>query len=250
MSNKIVIANWKMNPFSKKEAENILTQILKIKNNLKNTEIVICPPFPFLTIGEKLNRKNFSLGAQDVFEEKTGSFTGEVSSRMLSSLKVKYVILGHSERRALGETNKIVNKKILTSLKEKLLPIFCVGEKNRDSNGFYLAFIKHQIVECLASVPKNQIKNIIIAYEPIWAIGDKALHQASVDEFVEIQIFIKKVIADIYDIKTATKVKIIYGGSVHSSNALGFVQAGASGLLIGRNSLIPKKLSEIIKNIN
>lgn len=168
---KIVIGNWKMNPKKQKEARVIFDEIVKNNKGAKNIDIVICPPFPFLSIGDKLKVKNIKLGSQNVFEEMSGPYTGEVSPEMLLSLGVKYVILGHSERRALGETDKIINKKVLIALKSKLLPIICVGENTRDVNGFYLAFIKHQLIECLSSVPKNQIKNIIIAYEPVWAIG-------------------------------------------------------------------------------
>lgn len=246
---KIVVGNWKMNPLSLKEARVIFNDITKKINKLKDTEIVICPPFPFLLIGDKLKNKSIHLGAQNVFIEKMGPYTGEVSSHMLLSLGVKYVIIGHSERRALGDTDKIINKKVLTALKSKIIPIVCVGENTRDRNGFYLAFIKHQIIECLSSIPKNQVKNIIFAYEPVWAIGEKATHEATVDEFIEIQIFIKKIIADLYDMKTATSLRIIYGGSVNSSNAKGFIDSGAAGLLVGRDSLSPKKFGDIVKII-
>ena len=246
---KIVIGNWKMNPKKQKEARVIFDEIVKNNKGAKNIDIVICPPFPFLSIGDKLKVKNIKLGSQNVFEEMSGPYTGEVSPEMLLSLGVKYVILGHSERRALGETDKIINKKVLIALKSKLLPIICVGENTRDVNGFYLAFIKHQLIECLSSVPKNQIKNIIIAYEPVWAIGEKALHEATPSEFIEIQIFIKKVIADLYDMKTAILVSVIYGGSVHAYNAKEFINAGARGLLVGRDSVSPKKFSEIINVI-
>lgn len=244
---KIVVGNWKMNPISLKEARVIFNEIIKKSKGLKNVDIVLCPPFPFLFIGDKLKNKNVHLGAQNVFEEIDGAYTGKVSPKMLSSLGVKYVIVGHSECRALGDTNKIINRKIITALKANLLPILCIGESTRDSDGFYLAFVKHQIIECLENVSKNQIKNIIIAYEPIWAIGEKALHEASKEEFIEIQIFIKKIIADLYDIKTATATKIIYGGSVHPVNSKEFIEAGADGLLVGRDSLVPQKFSEIIK---
>lgn len=246
---KIIIGNWKMNPVSLKESQVIFNETLKISKGLKNIEIVICPPAPFLFVGNNLKLKNIKLGAQNVFEEIKGAYTGEVSPKMLSSLGVKYVIVGHSERRNLGETNKIINKKILATLKEKISPILCIGESTRDNNGFYLAFIKRQIIECLVNVPKAQIKNIIVAYEPIWAIGDNAIHEATKDEFIEIQIFIKKIIADIYDIKTVNTVKIIYGGSVHASNAKEFMDGGADGLLVGRDSLSPKKFKEIIEVI-
>jgi triosephosphate isomerase len=122
-----------------------------------------------------------------------------------------------------------------------------VGENNRDTNGFYLSFIKKQIEEGLKGVAKPQVKNIIIAYEPIWAIGSNALRVATPSEFLEIRIFIKKVIADMYDVKTANEVKIIYGGSVNPLNAESFIkEGGALGLLVGRDSLNKKKFSEII----
>jgi triosephosphate isomerase len=247
---KIIVANWKMNPLSLKEARVIFDKTLQLAKNSRNLELVICPPAPFLIIGEKLKSKNVFLGAQDVSQELVGPYTGEISPKMLSNLGVQCVILGHSERRALGESNVIINKKILTTLKTKLKIILCLGENSRDDNGFYLAFIKNQLVECLASVPKNQIKNIIIAYEPVWAIGEKAVHEASQEEFIEIQIFIKKIVADLYDLKTATSLKIIYGGSVYPSNTKNFIEAKVNGLLIGRNSLKLEKLMEIIKNIN
>ncbi len=249
---KIIVANWKMNPESLKEARVIFDNTIKNLKDLKLTkdiQVVICPPSPFLFIANNLKMKNVSLGSQNVFEEAKGAYTGKVSLKMVTSMGAKYIILGHSESRASGDTDRIINKKVLATLKAKLTPILCVGEKKRDDNGFYLAFIKHQLVECLSAVSKSQIKNIIIAYEPIWAIGSEALHEATEAEFVEIQIFIKKIISDIYDIKIASIVKIIYGGSVHSSNVLGFMEGGASGLLIGRDSLSPKKFGEIIKLI-
>jgi triosephosphate isomerase len=244
-----IIANWKMNPGTVKESQAIFNTVVKANKGIKNN-LIICPPYPFLFIGNNLKLKNISLGAQDVFEELDGAYTGEVSPKMLLSLGVKYVILGHSERRFLGDTNQIINTKILTTLKSKLKPILCIGEKTRDHNGFYLAFVKHQLIECLSEVPKAQVKNIIFAYEPVWAIGSKSLREATPEEFVEMKIFIKKIIADIYDLKTASLAKVIYGGSVNSLNAKNFIEASADGLLVGRDSLNPKKFQEIIKTIN
>jgi len=246
---KIIIANWKMNPKSIKEARGILKETLKEIKQTKGIEVVICLPFPFLSIVNGLKSKKITFGAQNIFPEPKGAFTGEVSLPMIQSLGAKYVILGHSERRKLGETNKIINKKVLATLKAKLTPILCIGESKRDEDGFYLAFLKHQLIECLTHVPRTQIKNIIIAYEPLWAIGGKARHIATEDEFTEIQIFIKKVISDLYDIKIASSIRVAYGGSVHPLNADNFILGGADGLLIGRDSLKPKKFGKIIRSI-
>ncbi|MFA6999650.1 MAG: triose-phosphate isomerase [Candidatus Paceibacterota bacterium] len=246
-TNKVIIANWKMNPHSKKEAEIIFKNISDSTKNLKNIEVIVCPPFPYLYLKEKIKNKKLKLGSQDVFSFQEGSYTGEVSIKMLKNLGVEYVIIGHSERRMIGDTNDIVNKKILVTLKSKINPIFCVGENVRDANGFYLSFIKKQIEEGLKGVIKSQIKNIIVAYEPVWAIGENASREATPSEFLEIKIFIKKIISDLYDIKTASDVRIIYGGSVHPMNASIFIkEGGALGLLVGRDSLSPNKFSEII----
>lgn len=245
--NKVIVANWKMNPHSKKEAEIIFKNISNSIKNLKNVEVIVCPPFPYLYIKEKIKNKKLKLGSQDVFSLQEGPYTGEVSVKMLKNFGVEYVIIGHSERRMIGDTNDIVNKKILITLKSKINPIFCVGENVRDANGFYLSFIKEQIEEGLKGVIKSQIKNIIIAYEPVWAIGADAKREATPSEFLEIKIFIKKIISDIYDIKTASGLRIIYGGSVHPMNASIFIkEGGALGLLVGRDSLSPNKFSEII----
>lgn len=245
---KIIVANWKMNPKSIKDALVILKGLLPLIKGTKNTDVIICPPFPFLSIYQKIKSKTLKLGAQNVAGEVEGPYTGEVSASMLRSFNVSYVIIGHSERRLMGEINTIVNKKILNALKGKLMPILCVGESKRDAEGFYLSFIKHQIIECLASVPKPQLKNIVIAYEPIWAIGKGAVREATPEEFTEIKIFIKKIISDLYDIKAANAIQIIYGGSVNTLNAESFLTlGGADGLLVGRDSLNPKKLGAIIK---
>jgi triosephosphate isomerase len=245
--NKLVIGNWKMNPQKKIDAEKIFKDISSSIKNIKNVDIVICPPFPFLFVKEKIKNIKIKLGSQDVYFEKEGSFTGEVSSLMLKNLGVTYIIIGHSERRLIGDTNSIINKKIITTLQSKMTPIFCVGENKRDINGFYLSYIKQQLEEGLKGVIKSQMKNIVFAYEPVWAIGSGSIRVAIPSEFIEIRIYIKKIIADMFDIKTANSVKIVYGGSVNPLNAESFIkEGGADGLLVGRDSLNPKKFCSII----
>jgi len=248
---KIVIANWKMNPQSLKEAEVLFGTVTKEMNKIKNIKVIICPPFPFLFISKKFKNKKIILGAQNVSENKEGSYTGEVSPLMLSSIGVKNVIVGHSERRKQGENNKIVNEKVLNLLKFKLSPILCIGESDRDHDGSYLSFIEGQLKDCLNGVSYSQMKNIIIAYEPIWAVGKDAVREATKEEFLEMKIFKKKIISDMYDSKIAHNISILYGGSVSPQNAKSFVQEGeADGLLVGRDSLNPKKFIAIINAVN
>lgn len=247
--NKVIIANWKMNPQTVKEAEVLFSKLSNEKKNNKKLDIIVCPPFPFLFLYKKLKIKNINLGIQNISKDPSGSFTGEVSLKMATDLGVSSVILGHSERREMGENNILINKKLINALKYKLLPILCIGEINRDNDGLYLAFIEKQIKGCLLNISKSQVKNIIIAYEPVWAIGVNAIGQMNGEQFVEMKIFIKKVISDIYDSKTAHSIRILYGGSVNSSNASVYIKSGADGLLIGRDSLNAQKFGLILNTI-
>lgn len=247
--NKLIIANWKMNPASEKEAEKLLISTANKIKTLKGIDLIVCPPFPFLFVFKKNKIKKIILGAQNSHKELEGSYTGEVSPKMLLDLGAKNVILGHGERRGLGETDEFINQKILSLLKNKINPIFCVGESSRDGDGNYLSFLEDQIKKGLSGVTKNQIKNLVIAYEPLWAIGKNAQREATPEEFVEVKIFIKKIISDLYDLKSAHRIKIIYGGSINSNNAKSFIDAGADGLLVGRDSINFKKFEALLDAI-
>lgn len=251
MTKKIVIGNWKMNPVSFVEANKIYKDIVKNLPTLKKTEVVVCPPVVYLENLKKVSKK-ISLGVQNSSYVKSGAFTGELSAKMLSGVGAKYVILGHSERRSPaisgGENNELINKKVINAIAGGLIPVLCVGENVRDASLQYLGFIETQILECFEGVSKNALKKVIIAYEPIWAIGENATRSATPAEFLEISIFIKKILSDKYGAKNITELRIIYGGSVHPENALSFLMEGqADGFLPGRDSLKPKKFLEIIK---
>jgi triosephosphate isomerase len=251
MSKKLIVGNWKMNPQTIKEGQNILKAISRIISEFKNADVVVCPPFPYLaTFIKDTKTKKIRFGAQNVSGEVSGAYTGEVGASMLSSIKVSHVIIGHSERRALGETNESVNQKIKRSFQAKLTVILCVGESVRDAHGEYLGFVKQQLHECLEGVSKAQLKNIVIAYEPVWAIGKDATREATADEFTEMRIFIRRTIADMFDTKSAQELQVLYGGSAHPENAPLFIDALADGFLVGRDSLIPRKFEGILKATN
>ena len=244
---KIIIGNWKMNPRSAKEAEKLFANVAKAVAQIKKTEVVICPPFLYLEKLKKLSRK-ISLGAQDSFWEEVGPYTGEVSAEMLYNLGAKYVILGHSERRTLGETNSLINKKIKGAFSAGLCPILCVGENIRAPDHGYFNLVKMQIEECLAGISKNSISKIIIAYEPVWALSSTPdRRDATAEDAREMAVFIHKILFDKFGTE-ATKARVIYGGSANEKDALDFLQnGGVDGLLPGKASLDVQKFSEIIR---
>jgi len=239
MSKKIIVANWKMNPSNEKEA-------IKLAKALDKNGVIIAPPFVFLPAISKVVRRA-KLAVQNLSPESQGSYTGEISPAMLKDLKVKYAIVGHSERRALGETNELVNKKVKNALKHGLTPIACVGESHRDHGMKYLHFMKKQIIETFKNLVPKDFSRIIIAYEPVWAIGKNAEREATPEESEEMAIFIKKVLSDHFGGSSVKKLSILYGGSVDEKNAKAFLTCGGvQGLLIGRASLNPEKFNEII----
>ena len=248
---KLIIGNWKMNPKTAALAKANFAAIKKGAQAFKNVDAAIAAPFVYLPELGKLSGASLVLGAQNASAEKDGPFTGEVSVDMLAPLKVKYVLVGHSERRAMGETNAAINKKIKLALKAKLVPVLCVGEAERDAGMWYLGAVKTQIEECLAGIPKASMKSIVIAYEPIWAISSTANHRdAQPSDFEEMRIYIRKTLHDMFG-TGADETAILYGGSVDEKNAAGFLIAGgADGLLPGRASLKPVTFIKILKIAN
>lgn len=243
---KIVIANWKMNPGTITIAEKLFKGIKK--GSMKGVDTVVCVPFPYLTMIKKNKPSSLCmLGVQNIHHEKDGAHTGEVSLSMLASFPVKYAIIGHSERRAQGETNQVIAQKIAVLIKSKITPVVCVGEKERDHSGFYLHTIKEQLLECLALIPKTAYKNIIIAYEPLWAIGKDAARPATPEESNEMVIFIRKCISDIAGSAVAHQMRVVYGGGVSSKDVSVFLKdGGVDGFLVGRASLDIQEFTKII----
>ncbi len=272
-----IIANWKCNPQTLKEAARLFDAAEENVRNVKNDgnfEVVICAPSVFLcSMQPPLNpplsqtgsfatcnsfgikkggrRGVVKLGAQNCFWEQRGPFTGEVSPTMLKSVNCEYVILGHSKRReCFGETDEIINFKIKAALIAGLKPILCIGEKKEEREKAK-EVIEQQLCNGLEGVSKGQLVNIVIVYEPVWAISTTTdRDDCTPDEAFSSSLMIRKFLINLYDKYTANKVKIVYGGSVDSSNAASYItEAKMDGVLVGAASLSANEFAKIIKSV-
>jgi len=253
MNKKIIVGNWKMNPESVDKSREIANEMNKNSKFFKNINLIICPPFVFLNEVSKifLKNKKIMLGAQDIFVGRGVSHTGEVGSVMLKNIGIKYVIIGHSDRRESLDDEFLVREKIFGALKDGFKAILCVGEKERNEHGDQYNEVRAQIESAINKLPKRLIKNLLIAYEPIWAIGKSEDEAVKPEDLHEMTIFIKRVVADILGIKETEKIIILYGGSVTKNNAKEIIEKGnVSGLLVGRESLRPDNFIELIKSID
>lgn len=247
---KLVVGNWKMNPESLKVAKELNDNIRRKASSVKKAIAVICPPSIFFGgLNVKTSSKKFFYGAQDVSKERSGAFTGETSALMAKNMGASYAIVGHSERRAMGESDDDTNKKVRLLLQEKMRPVLCVGEQKTDEHAGHLSFIKTQLIKGLANVSAGDINQVIIAYEPLSAIGAK--YPITSHEIHQRNIFIKKVLADMYGKNKAFEVTILYGGSVNADNAGELVEGGeVDGLLVGRDSLNAENFLRILKEMD
>ena len=249
MHKKIIAANWKMN-MTVAETESYLENFRTHVEPVNGVEIVIAPPFTAIAkLSEILGgSQKISLGAQNMSSEMSGAFTGEISPTMLRELFVRFVILGHSERRQIfGETDAVVNKKVHTALACGLRPIVCVGEtlEERDG-GREKEVLETQLRGSLAGVTAEQMLSIVIAYEPVWAIGTG--RNATPEQAQDAHAHVRSVLASLTDEATAAKVRIQYGGSVKPANAATLLsQPDIDGALVGGASLEPLGFSEIVK---
>ncbi|MDL5047695.1 triose-phosphate isomerase [Oscillatoria amoena NRMC-F 0135] len=253
MRQKIVAGNWKMNK-THEEALQLASAVLEELNESFTTlsRVIFCPPFPYLIDLVNLTRNNtrFSVGAQNCSEHQWGAYTGEVSAPMLKSMGVKYVILGHSERRQyFGEEGALLAQKIDAALANNLLPIFCCGESlivredNRQNQ-----LVTSQVEEALFHLPAEGIKKIVIAYEPVWAIGTGKT--ATTRQAQEMHAVIRTHLAGRYGQEAAEQISILYGGSVNAGNAKElFACADVDGGLVGGASLKAVEFAEIVRSI-
>jgi triosephosphate isomerase len=249
MRKKIIAANWKMN-MTVAETVSYLENFRSHVDEVNGVEIVIAPPFTAIAKLSDLlgGSQKIRLGAQNMYFEMSGAYTGEVSPAMLRELFVRYVILGHSERRQIfGETDALINKKVLTALASGLRPILCVGEtlEERDA-GREKEILETQLRGSLAGVTAAQMNDVVIAYEPVWAIGTG--RNATPEQAQDAHAHVRAVLAELTDAATASKVRIQYGGSVKPANAATLLsQPDIDGALVGGASLEALAFSEIVK---
>jgi triosephosphate isomerase len=252
MRKQIAAANWKMN-LSLQQADELITALLQTDHTLGEDQVaVFAVPFPYiLPVKQRLDGKqNVFVAAQNCSAHKNGAFTGEVSAEMLQSLGLKYVIIGHSERREYNhESNEELAAKVNIALDHKIAPIFCCGEPLPvREEGSQNTYVETQLKESLFHLSAEQVRNFIIAYEPIWAIGTGKT--ASSQQAQEMHAHIRKVIADQYGQEIADTVSILYGGSVKAANAVEiFGQPDVDGGLVGGASLVATEFSAIINGL-
>lgn len=234
----LIVANWKMNPSDSKETFDLAESVTKGVQGLE-ADVVLCPPFVY--VPQLLASQNVFIGAQNCFWEQEGPYTGEVSPAMLRNIGCTYVILGHSERRQLGETSEMVNKKIKAALMAGLIPVVCIGEKFEEEMKIIFQGIKNW---------KLEIKNLVLVYEPVWAVSTNLRARPAIPKDVkEAVAFMRSVLKEMFDERVAKDTTILYGGSVDSRNIGEFLgEDKAQGALVGGASLDAAEFVALVKN--
>lgn len=244
----IIAGNWKMNKTAS-ETKKFAEELKALLPKAKWCDIVVCVPSVNIAAALKgFKDARVSVGAQNVFYEKSGAYTGEVSADMLKDLGVKYVIIGHSERRQyFGETDFTVNRKVLSALEAGLHPIICVGETLEQRElGITMELIALQVKSALAGVPAEKLRKCVIAYEPVWAIGTGKT--ATADDAQEVCGAIRKTLAEVFGQQTADGIRVLYGGSAKPENVAGFLEKeDVDGALVGGASLKADSFSAMVK---
>ncbi len=248
MRRLLIAGNWKMNcgPY---DAAELLEGLIEKKSEInENVDVLVCPPFVSIGMAVKyLYDTDIQVGAQNLHFEENGAYTGEISGSMLAESGCNYVVIGHSERRQyFGETDTTVNKRVHKAIEHKLAPIVCVGESlDQRKSDEHFSLVKNQVTAALHDVSEKEVLDVVIAYEPIWAIGTG--ETATPEQAQEMHEHIRSILADLYDEDTAEQINILYGGSMKPGNANELLSLqDVDGGLIGGASLDADSFSEII----
>ncbi len=246
MKNKIIAGNWKMNN-NRVQAEKLITELIPLVKDTKNT-VIICVPFTDLCKAVKLTKgTNIRVGAQNCHWKESGAYTGEIAPSMLTELGVEYVVIGHSERRSyFGETDETVLMRTKAALAAGLKPIVCIGETLDERNGGKMeAVLRRQVLEGFKDITEDELKNIIVAYEPVWAIGTGVT--ATDEQANDAIAYVRSVFASKYGNQAADALYIQYGGSMNDKNAAGLLNMSQiDGGLIGGASLVASKFAAVV----
>ncbi|MBT3194270.1 MAG: triose-phosphate isomerase [Verrucomicrobia bacterium] len=245
---RIIAGNWKMNK-SVAESKDLAADIKRELADCREVDVVLCPPFTSLSVvADAVDNTQVKFGAQNMHWESDGAYTGEISANMLRSIYCHYVILGHSERRSyFGETDEIVNKKTKAALAGNLIPIVCIGETLEERSAQrHKEVVKTQLEGSLAGIDADEMKRVVLAYEPVWAIGTGEV--ATPEQAQEIHAFIRSVIAELANAEVAAGIRIQYGGSMKAANAAELLaQPDIDGGLIGGAALDARSFVELVR---
>lgn len=245
----LIIANWKAYVDQVKRAKELVAITKRLASRSKHT-FVLAPSHPHLGLFPKAGKRNFQFAAQDVSEKSGGAATGETPASLLRELGVGYVILGHSERRALGESDAEIAAKAKQAFAAGLTPILCIGERERDEDAKYVNILREELSVLEVLAPKERAK-VIIAYEPIWAIGKSARDAITPHDLKEMVLYIRKLLTPHVPQAIANKMKVIYGGSVEPGNIKLLAEEGAvDGFLIGHASVEPRTFSALVRELS
>jgi triosephosphate isomerase len=242
----LIVANWKAYIEDSEKAKK-LASVAKRLTRTTPHELVLAPPAPLIGMVARLATP-VALAAQDVSATMGGAETGEATAAAYAAAGVSYAIIGHSERRAHGDTNAVVAEKIARSLAQGITPILCVGETDRDGEGVYLGTVREELVSALSPLDPRDRAKVVIAYEPLWAIGKGALFAITANDLREMALYIRKVLAELLPGNTANRSRVLYGGSVEPDNIRDLAGgSGVDGFLVGRASVEAQKYTDLIK---
>ncbi len=245
----LIVANWKAYVEELAKAKKILIVSKKLARETKNN-IVLAPPTPFLGALAVRNKSKVAFAAQDISVTTGGAKTGEATAQAYAAVGATYAIVGHSERRMMGDTDAIIAEKLAHALAQGLIPILCVGENERDGEGRYLSAIREELTRAIEPLAPKERAKIIIAYEPLWAIGKTAALAIQSNDLTEMALYIRKVLAELIPGKSSAHSLVLYGGSVEPGNIRNLAtSSGVDGFLIGHASVDPHVFTLLVKQL-
>ncbi len=245
----LIVANWKAYVEELAKAKKLFAVSKKLAKKTRN-DIVLAPPAPLLGTLAMKNKSGVAFSAQDVSATSGGAQTGEITAQAYSTAGAAYSIIGHSERRAAGDTDAVIAEKLSHALASGLIPVLCIGERERDLEGRYLAVLREELTRAMEPLAARERAKVIVAYEPLWAIGKDAEHAILQNDLTEMVLYIRKVLAELLPGKSSQNSLVLYGGAVEPSNIRGLAGAsGVDGFLIGHASVDPHVFSSLVKQL-